>query len=145
MLVTQRGFTLLELLIVVAIIGILASIITPNYIHARLRALVVRSIADSKNCQVAIEQYCVDNAKYPFYNNPDDEVSAISGASVTYLPVSLTTPISYLSQLPYDPFLPDYIPESEIIPEKRTYKYIHGYDQIYKKSDIYRRSFNRSF
>lgn len=130
------AFTLIELLIVVAIIGILAAIAVPNFVNARMRALVSRTYADLKNCATAIEQYGLDQGRYPYYNNPVDEVGALSGAAVTYLPIWLTTPVPYFSQLPLDPFPPSYLAESEKGNTTKPYKYIHGYDQVYKNQQF---------
>lgn len=132
----MRAFTLIELLVVVAIIGILAVIAVPNFLNARMRSLAARVFADLKNCATAIEQYAIDYGKYPFYKNYLDEVSAISGAAVTYLPENLTTPISYINQIPIDPFPPVYLEGSDRDSSPKPYKYIHGYDQVYKNQQF---------
>ncbi len=129
----KSAFTLIELLIVVAIIGILAAIAVPNFMQANIRAMVARTQADMKNCATAIEQYALDYGSYPYYNHPLDEISALSGATVTYLPVSMTTPIAYLSQIPVDPFPPKVLEGSGGETKPKPYKYVHGYDQEYKQ------------
>ncbi len=132
------SFTLIELLIVVAIIGILAAIAVPNYLNARMRAHIARVQGDLKSCATAIEEYAIDRGSYPFYNNPIDEVTALSGAAITYLPVTLSTPIAYISQLPIDQFPPDFLVDSNTIVLPRPYKYVHGYDQVYKNQQFVR-------
>ena len=63
----HKAFTLIELLIVVAIIAILAAIAVPNFLEAQTRAKVSRTKADIRSLATAIEAYAVDNNnKYPF-------------------------------------------------------------------------------
>ena len=56
-----QGFTLLEMLIVIAIIGILISIGVASYTQAQIKARNARRQADIKSVQTAIEQYYADN------------------------------------------------------------------------------------
>lgn len=94
-----KAFTLIELLIVVAIIAILAAIAVPNFLEAQTRAKVSRVRADMRTIKVGIESYHVDNNRYP-----DPNKWARNGNdSMTRLP-ELTTPISYLGTIPLDPF-----------------------------------------
>ncbi len=60
----KKGFTLVELLIVVAIIGILVGIAIPNFLGARIRARVAKSYADLDAIAKANEMYFVDNGEY---------------------------------------------------------------------------------
>ena len=62
----QRGFTLIELMIVIAIISILASILVPNFLRARSQGQVTACRSNLKNLGVALEMYSIDyNARYP--------------------------------------------------------------------------------
>ena len=59
------GFTLLELLIVVAIIGILASITVPLYSSYTTRAVNSAAQSDLRNLKSAMESFYTDNQGYP--------------------------------------------------------------------------------
>ena len=62
----QRAFTLIELMIVVAIIGVLAAILIPNFMHARAQAQSASCEGNLKMIATALEEYAVDhNGQYP--------------------------------------------------------------------------------
>ncbi|MBN1477342.1 prepilin-type N-terminal cleavage/methylation domain-containing protein, partial [Candidatus Sumerlaeota bacterium] len=64
-MIRHRAFTLIELLIVVAIIAILAAIAVPNFLEAQTRAKVSRVKADIRSVATALEAYIVDYNMYP--------------------------------------------------------------------------------
>ncbi len=90
------AFTLIELLIVVAIIGILAAIAVPNFLNAQVRAKVSRTMSDIRSISTALEMYNTDNGTYP----EGRATWAVFGLD------RLTTPIAYMASIPKDPFAP---------------------------------------
>jgi prepilin-type N-terminal cleavage/methylation domain-containing protein len=99
----QKGaFTLIELLIVVAIIAILAAIAVPNFLEAQVRSKVSRTQADMRSTAVAMEAYCVDHNVYAPYGNPLD--FTLGGEPHHFVPIRLTTPIAYITALYNDVF-----------------------------------------
>jgi len=60
----EKGFTLIELMIVIAIIGILAAIAIPQFSAYRTRSYNSASQADLRNAATAQEAYYVDNQAY---------------------------------------------------------------------------------
>ncbi|MFN7182202.1 MAG: type II secretion system major pseudopilin GspG [Planctomycetota bacterium] len=61
----EQGFTLLELLAVVMIIGLLAAIIAPRLLSKTPQARIAAAKANIKSLQTAIENFHLDHGKYP--------------------------------------------------------------------------------
>jgi prepilin-type N-terminal cleavage/methylation domain-containing protein len=59
----RRGFTLVEIMIVVAIIALLASIAVPNFLRARKRSQASRILEDLRVLDQATDEYAIDNNK----------------------------------------------------------------------------------
>jgi general secretion pathway protein G len=89
----ERGFTLVELMVVVAIIALIATIIIPNFVHARQEAQVATSEANLKQIATSLELYYSDKDDYP------------DGAGISVTPVALYggPDNPYLEQTPIDP------------------------------------------
>ncbi len=112
MMKSQRAFTVIELLIVVAIIALLAAIAVPNFLEAQTRAKASAAFADMRTMAVAVECYRVDWNGYPLDGAilrtgqmiyPTQNPSDVANAHVFAGP-ALSTPIAYLAAQPHDPF-----------------------------------------
>lgn len=101
------AFTLIELLIVVAIISILAAIAVPNFLEAQTRAKVSRVKNDARALTTAVESYHVDNNRYPpraKYPLGSGQLGLADLNTRLEDMRALTTPISYITSLPVDIF-----------------------------------------
>ena len=56
----RGGFTLVEIMIVVAIIALLAAIAVPNFLRARKRSQATRTLEDLRMIDAAIDQYAIE-------------------------------------------------------------------------------------
>mgnify|MGYP002628286689 CR=1 FL=1 len=101
---TQSGFTLIELMVVLLIIGVLASLIVPNVLNRADDARVTAAKTDVTNLMQALKLYKLDNQRYP---------SAEQGLQALLVkPTTLPVPPnwkSYLDQLPNDPWGKSYV------------------------------------
>src|SRR6187431_714149 len=59
----RGGFTLVEIMIVVAIIALLAAIAVPNFLRARKRSQATRILEDLRMIDSAVDQYAIENNK----------------------------------------------------------------------------------
>jgi prepilin-type N-terminal cleavage/methylation domain-containing protein len=95
---TRKAFTLIELLIVVAIIAILAAIAVPNFLEAQVRSKVSRAKSDMRTIKTGLEAYRVDNNSYI------QDLYSATGTEMWGTWAQLTTPIAYITSVPPSPF-----------------------------------------
>ena len=61
----ESGFTLVELMVVIVIIGLLATVVIINVMPASNRAAVTKARADIATLEQALDMYRLDNLRYP--------------------------------------------------------------------------------
>jgi type II secretion system protein G len=81
----ERGFTLIELMIVVAIIAILAGILIPNFVNARAQAQTAACESNMRAIATALELYYADNQVYPTAAGAAVQPSLMTANGVAYL------------------------------------------------------------
>ncbi|MFJ7882143.1 type II secretion system major pseudopilin GspG [Pseudomonas sp. NPDC096917] len=98
---TQRGFTLIEIMVVVVIIGVLGAIVVPQFMSRPDQAKVTAAHTDIQAISTALEMYRLDTFNYPSTQQGLEAlVSRPSGAPVA----KNWNPQGYLKSLPVDPW-----------------------------------------
>jgi len=89
----QAGFTLIELIIVVTILGILTAILIPNFVRARSSSKLATCQLDLRNIAAGLELYYVENQNYPTTGGWDSTLMA--GGYMRAVPTSPIDQASY--------------------------------------------------
>jgi len=79
----KRGFTLIELMVVIALIGILASVVLASFTSVRARNRDGKRVSDMREIEKALNLYQIENGTFPIPTDPlnpvtitgDDEIS----------------------------------------------------------------------
>jgi type II secretion system protein G len=90
----ERGFTILEVLIVVAIIGIIAAIAIANYLNALQRTKQKRTMADMRSIAIAWESRAVDTKAY------NAAGFTMPASSLTYAQMTTLLAPTYMRNIP---------------------------------------------
>ena len=90
----KKGFTIIEILVVVGIIGLLAVFLVPNILGAKDRAKEAAVKSVLRSVQLAVEAYEMENLTYPLDNN-----LAVESLCRNYL-----MPGGYITSVPQNPF-----------------------------------------
>ena len=107
---SHSAFTLIELLIVIAIILILISIALPNFLEAQLRAKITNAESEMRSIKTALISYGVDRPYYPA--DIMEQGISIPGPSHAWTRSiqgwkQITTPVKYMQSVPQDRFMYD--------------------------------------
>ena len=115
-----RGFTIVELLIVIAIIGLLSAIIMSNLSGSRAKSRDAKRISDISQIQLAIEQYFDRCQEYPTLS---------SGTTISGLSAATLATITNISACPSGISLGSFISQTPS-PTTGTYDYVAKSDKL---------------
>ncbi|MCH7743288.1 MAG: type II secretion system major pseudopilin GspG [Proteobacteria bacterium] len=104
------GFTLIEIMVVVVILGVLGALIIPNIIGRPDEARVTAARSDIQQIGNALELYRLDNGQYP---SSDQGLDALVEEPAGYPEARNWSPDGYLKRLPVDPWGEPYLYFSE--------------------------------
>ncbi|WP_194438180.1 type II secretion system major pseudopilin GspG [Vibrio fluminensis] len=100
----QSGFTLLELMVVVVILGILASVVAPNLLGSKDTASQKKAAVDIKALETALDTYRLNHNVYP---TTDQGLEALVTEPSNPTPRNYPKD-GYIKRLPQDPWGNDY-------------------------------------
>jgi general secretion pathway protein G len=100
----QHGFSLIEIMVVVVILGILAALVVPKIISRPDEARVVKGKQDILSIQSALDLYKLDNGVYP--STDQGLLALVEKPSSNPIPANWQP---YLKSLPKDPWGRDYL------------------------------------
>ena len=101
----QSGFTLIEVIVVVVILGILAAVVVPNVVNRTGQAQTVKAKQDIRALESALQMYRVDNFNYP---NTDQGLVALAEKPSSQPEPKNWQPGGYVKKVPKDPWGNDY-------------------------------------
>lgn len=97
----QRGFTLLEIMVVLVILGLLVALVAPNVLQNQDRAMVEKAKADVALLEQALDMYKLDNFQYP---TTDQGLEALVTKPENGPQPKRYNSNGYIKRLPQDPW-----------------------------------------
>lgn len=100
-----RGFTLLEVMVVIVILGILASMVVPNLMGSQERANMQKAVSDINALETSLSMYKMDNYKYP--STEQGLEALVNQTDIEPMPRRFPEG-GYVKRLPNDPWGSEY-------------------------------------
>ncbi|ADO49181.1 type II secretion system major pseudopilin GspG [[Enterobacter] lignolyticus] len=104
--VRQKGFTLLELMVVIVILGVLASMVVPNLMGNKERADKQKAVSDIVALEGSLDMYKLDNHRYP--TTEQGLQALVTKPEVSPIPSNYRAD-GYIRRLPQDPWGNEYL------------------------------------
>ncbi|MGL4826888.1 MAG: type II secretion system major pseudopilin GspG [Vibrionaceae bacterium] len=101
----QKGFTLLEIMIVIVILGILGSMVVPNLLGNVDKADQQKAVSDISSIEQALDMYKLDNKRYP---STDQGLQALISKPTGEPEPRAYRENGYIKRLPIDPWGNEY-------------------------------------
>lgn len=98
---SEEGFTLVELMVVIVIIGLLATVVMINVLPSQDKAMVTKARADIATLEQAMEMYRLDNLTYP---TGGDGLNALASPPANAAASGRYRTGGYIKSLPTDPW-----------------------------------------
>lgn len=98
---TQRGFTLMEIMVVIFIMGLLIAVVAPSVLGSQDKAMKQKVMADLSTFEQALDIYRLDNLRFP--SNEQGLSALVAKPTVEPLPRAWRAD-GYIRRLPEDPW-----------------------------------------
>ncbi|WP_330985794.1 MULTISPECIES: type II secretion system major pseudopilin GspG [Enterobacterales] len=102
----QQGFTLIELMVVIVILGVLAALVVPNVMGNKERADTQKAVSDIVALENALDMYKLDNHRYPTTEQTLEALVTLP--TIDPVPTNYRSN-GYIKRLPVDPWGNDYM------------------------------------
>ncbi len=102
---SQQGFSLLEIMVVIVILGLLVAVVAPNVLQNQDKAMVEKARADISILEQALDMYKLDNFKHP---TTDQGLDALVNKPSSGPAPKRYSSEGYIKRLPADPWGTEY-------------------------------------
>lgn len=100
-----KGFTILELMVVIVIIGLIGAIVVPNIMDNQEKAMMQKAVSDINALETSLKMYKLDNFVYPTTEQGIEAL--VSKTDIDPIPRRFPDE-GYLPRMPTDPWKNDY-------------------------------------